>query len=104
MEKIEELGLELIENEVMVDEISAELKVINDRWHLLQHQVYNRNNFCFITHTCTQRLQLLHDSNCMHSVHLLLFSMFSRVSGNDAGKATSVYVGKGYFRSSVFGK
>lgn len=39
LEKIEELGLELIENEIMAAETTAELKTISDRWHLLQHQV-----------------------------------------------------------------
>lgn len=39
LEKIKELGNELIEYECMADSISADVKAVTDRWDTLQHQV-----------------------------------------------------------------
>lgn len=39
LEKIKELGNELIEYECMADSVSADVKAVTDRWDTLQHQV-----------------------------------------------------------------
>lgn len=45
LEKIQELGNELIDHDCMAESIIADVKSITDRWHLLQHQV--KNDFIF---------------------------------------------------------
>lgn len=39
LEKIKELGNELIEHECMADSVAADVKAVTDRWDTLQHQV-----------------------------------------------------------------
>lgn len=39
LDKIKELGNELIEHECMADTILADVKAVTDRWDTLQHQV-----------------------------------------------------------------
>lgn len=39
LDKIKELGNELIEHECMADTIMADVKAVTDRWETLQHQV-----------------------------------------------------------------
>lgn len=39
LEKIEELGNELIEYECMIECVTADVKSVTERWNQLQHQV-----------------------------------------------------------------
>lgn len=44
LEKIQELGNEIIEHDCMTESITDEVETIIDRWNLLQHQVKTENS------------------------------------------------------------
>lgn len=62
LDKIKELGNELIEYECMADSVLADVKAVTDRWDTLQHQV----SYCYIAPARCFQAYRLNGSFCMY--------------------------------------